>query len=180
LQDFISLFWCCDQKVRAACAQNFTLWQITRHDHSIMACSRHVYMYAFNATPTERLQVATTFPPFCNEPHPSHVLFVKVSHGTTFNPGHSTILLRSEGPSGFIWFISICLRFKCFLILFCHFVLACLSVSFLFSGVPFIHSFFFFGSSVGCCAALLMLIFFYIYTASSPPLFQVGYTTNDW
>ena len=84
------------------------------------------------------------------------------------------------GPSGFIWFISICLRFKCFLILFCHFVLACLSVSFLFSGVPFIHSFFFFGLSVGCCAALLMLIFFYIYTASSPPLFQVGYTTNDW
>jgi len=39
----------CDRKSRAAYAQSFTLWQqatieITRHDHSIIACSRHVYM----------------------------------------------------------------------------------------------------------------------------------------
>jgi len=40
--------FCCDQKARAACAQSITLWQqatieITRHDHSIVACSRHWY-----------------------------------------------------------------------------------------------------------------------------------------
>jgi len=35
--------------------------------------------------------------------------------------------------------------FKCLLILLCHFVLACFSVSLLFSGVPFIYSFSFSG-----------------------------------
>jgi len=40
---------CCDRKARAACAQSFTLCQqatieITRRDHSIIACSFHVYM----------------------------------------------------------------------------------------------------------------------------------------
>ena len=78
------------------------------------------------------------------------------------------------------WFIYICLRFKSFLILFCHFVLACLSVSFLFSGVPFIYSFSIFGLLVDCCAALLILIFFYLNTASRSPVFQVRCTTNDW
>ena len=39
---------CCDRKSRAACAQSFTVWQqatieITCHDHSIIACSRHIY-----------------------------------------------------------------------------------------------------------------------------------------
>jgi len=39
---------CCDRKSRAACAQSFALWQQARieftcHDHSINACSRHVY-----------------------------------------------------------------------------------------------------------------------------------------
>jgi len=40
----------CNRKARAACAQSFTLWQqatieITRRrDHSIVACSRQVYM----------------------------------------------------------------------------------------------------------------------------------------
>jgi len=29
-------------------------------------------------------EIATTSPPFCKEPNRSHVLFVKVSHGTTF------------------------------------------------------------------------------------------------
>jgi len=38
---------CCDRKARAACAQSFTLWQqtiieITRRDHSIIACSRQI------------------------------------------------------------------------------------------------------------------------------------------
>jgi len=41
--------FCCDRKARAACAQSFTLWQqatieITCHDHSIIACSRHAHM----------------------------------------------------------------------------------------------------------------------------------------
>ena len=64
---------CCDRKARAACAQNVALWQqapinFTRRDHSIIACSRHIYMVlflaripfvvnrTFNATTTERLQ----------------------------------------------------------------------------------------------------------------------------
>jgi len=64
---------CCVRKARAASAQSFTLWQqatieITCRDHSIIACSRHIYMVlffahipfvvnrTFNATPTERLQ----------------------------------------------------------------------------------------------------------------------------
>jgi len=45
----------------------------------------------FNATPTERF--ATTSPPFHNEPHRSHVLFVKVATATTFTSDHSIILL---------------------------------------------------------------------------------------
>jgi len=42
-------FWlCCDRKVRAACAQSFTLWrqatiEITHNDHCIIAFSRHIY-----------------------------------------------------------------------------------------------------------------------------------------
>ena len=41
---------CCDRKSRAACAQSFALWQqatieITCHDHSIIACSRHIYVW---------------------------------------------------------------------------------------------------------------------------------------
>jgi len=62
--------FCCDRKARATCAQSFALWQqeITRRDHSIIACSRHIYMalffahipfvvkHTFNGTPTERLQ----------------------------------------------------------------------------------------------------------------------------
>jgi len=42
-------FWCCDRKARAASALSFTVWQqatieITRHDHSVIACSCHIYM----------------------------------------------------------------------------------------------------------------------------------------
>ena len=41
---------CCDRKSRAACAQSFALWQqatieFTCHDHSIIACSRHIYVW---------------------------------------------------------------------------------------------------------------------------------------
>jgi len=34
--------------------------------------------------PNANGEVATTSPPFCNEPHRSHVLFVKSAPGTTF------------------------------------------------------------------------------------------------
>jgi len=64
---------CCDRKARVASAQSFTLWQqatieFTRHDHSMIACSRLICILLFfshipfvvnhtiNATPTERLQ----------------------------------------------------------------------------------------------------------------------------
>jgi len=41
--------YCCDRKARGASAQSFTLCQqatieITCHDHSVIACSCHVYM----------------------------------------------------------------------------------------------------------------------------------------
>ena len=68
----LSLF-CCDRKSWVACAQSFAPWQqatieITRRDHSIIACSHHAYIFLFfahipfvvnhtiNATPPERLQ----------------------------------------------------------------------------------------------------------------------------
>ena len=40
--------YCCDRKSRAAYAQSFALWQqaaieFTCHDHSIIACSCHIY-----------------------------------------------------------------------------------------------------------------------------------------
>ena len=89
-----SILYCCDRKSRAACAQSFALWQkatieftchdhsprtlvikfnrsqvisaeLPRHDHSFIACSRHMLLFAhipfvvnhtFNATPSGRLQ----------------------------------------------------------------------------------------------------------------------------
>jgi len=65
-------------KAKAACAQSFALWQqgtteIMRRNHSIIACSRHIYLvlffahipfvlnHTFNATPTERLQYYHAF-----------------------------------------------------------------------------------------------------------------------
>ena len=43
-------FPCCDRKSRAAYAQSFALWQqatieFTCHDHSIITCSRHIYVW---------------------------------------------------------------------------------------------------------------------------------------
>ena len=65
--------------------------RVMHRDHSIIACSRHIYMVFFfahipfmvnhNATPAERLQ---QHPPlFYNKLPQSLVLFVKASHGTT-------------------------------------------------------------------------------------------------
>ena len=45
-------------------------------------------------------EVATTSPPFYNEPHRSHVLCVKAELGTTFTSWSQHHLLRSEIPSG--------------------------------------------------------------------------------
>ena len=47
--------YCCDRQARAASAQRFTMWQeatieITRRDHSIIACSRHIYGPCFSCT----------------------------------------------------------------------------------------------------------------------------------
>jgi len=44
-------FLCCDRKAGVASVQNFTLWQqatieITWRDHSIIACSCHIYLYS--------------------------------------------------------------------------------------------------------------------------------------
>jgi len=41
---------CCDPKSRAAYVQSFALWQqgtieFTCHDHSMIACSRYVYVW---------------------------------------------------------------------------------------------------------------------------------------
>jgi len=88
------VLYCCDRKARAAYAQSFAPWQratteITRGDHPIIACLRHMYTVlffahipsvanrAFSATPAIRLQqlplLFTT-----NHTHP------KAAPGTTF------------------------------------------------------------------------------------------------
>jgi len=46
--------FCCDRKSRATYAQIFALWQqatieFTYHDHSIIACSRHIHIFLFFA-----------------------------------------------------------------------------------------------------------------------------------
>ena len=70
----ISSRYSCDRKARGACALSFALWQqatieFTRRHHSIITCSRHIYVllffahipfvvnHTFNATPPERLQL---------------------------------------------------------------------------------------------------------------------------
>ena len=84
---------CCGQKARAERAQSFTLWQqaaeeITRRDHSIVACSLNIYLCVSSCTYHSHFQHnanwdnATTSPPFCNEPHLS--FFMKLAPGTTF------------------------------------------------------------------------------------------------
>jgi len=45
-------------------------------------------------------EVATTSPPFYNEPHRSHVLFVKAAPGTTFtswSQHHLVVIRKREG-----------------------------------------------------------------------------------
>ena len=45
----VKQIFCFDRRAGEACAQSFALWQqaaieTTRRDHSVIACSRHVYM----------------------------------------------------------------------------------------------------------------------------------------
>ena len=108
-------FLCCDQKARTASAQSFTMWQqaiieITRRDHSIIACSRHIYLCVafcahpicdnrtFNATSTERLQqrpllfaVSRTYRTF---------FLWRLHLAPPSHPGQSTTLLWLESPDG--------------------------------------------------------------------------------
>ena len=92
-------FLCCDQKPLTASAQSFTLCpqaiiEITWRDHSIIACSRHIYLCVAicahlicgesHFQSKINWEVATTSTPFCSEPHLSHILFVNVASGTTF------------------------------------------------------------------------------------------------
>jgi len=61
-------------------------------DHSIIACSHHVYILLFfahilfvvNHTFNTTVEVATTSPYFHNEPHQSHILCEIAEPGTTF------------------------------------------------------------------------------------------------
>ena len=89
----------CDQKSPAACAQSFAPWQQATIEIMLaisltIAYSRYTYdgviLHAHpvrgeshNQRNTTR-EVATTSPPFYNEPHRSHVLCVKAELGTTF------------------------------------------------------------------------------------------------
>ena len=89
---------CCHRKSRAACAQSFALWQQATTEVMLaisltIACSRYIYNgVILRAHPirgeshsnrnTSR-EVATTSPPFYNEPHRLHVLCVKAELGMT-------------------------------------------------------------------------------------------------
>jgi len=65
-----------------------------RRNHSIIACSRHLYIgVVLHPHPVRgeshiqrngNQEVATTSPTFYNEPHRSHILFMKVALCTTF------------------------------------------------------------------------------------------------
>ena len=99
-----------------ACAQNFALWQqatieITRRDHSIIACSHHTYIY-FCSSRTSRSWWITqstqcyrrgcnNIPSFLQWTTPIARSFVwRLNSARSSHLGHSTILLRSEIPSG--------------------------------------------------------------------------------
>jgi len=91
--------YCCDRISRAACAQSFALWQQATIEIMLaisltIACSRYTYngviLHAHPVRGESHNQrnatgeVATTSPPFYNEPHRSHVLCVKAELRTTF------------------------------------------------------------------------------------------------
>ena len=90
--------FCCDRKPRAACAQSFASWQqatteIMRRNLSYYCLlTPRTYIFVLHAHPVRGEshnqrnttgEVATTSPPFYNEPHRSHVLCVKAELGKT-------------------------------------------------------------------------------------------------
>jgi len=90
---------CCDGKTRAGCAQSFAPWQQATIEINLaialtIACSRCTYdgviLHAHSVRGESHNQrnitgeVATTSPPFYNEPHRPHVLRVKAELHTTF------------------------------------------------------------------------------------------------
>jgi len=101
--------------LRSESEQSFTLWQqatieITCHDHSIIACSRRIYMvlffahilfvvnHAFSATPAEKLQ---QHPLLFTTNHINHMIFVWRLHpARPSHPDHSNISMQLESPSG--------------------------------------------------------------------------------
>ena len=111
--------YCCDRKSLAAYVQSFALWQqatieITCHDHSVTLnyClfAPHICMMLFfahipfvvnhtiNATPPERLQ---QHPLLFTTNRTDRTFFLWRLHpARPSHPGHSTIFLRSEIPSG--------------------------------------------------------------------------------
>jgi len=64
-----------------------------------------LHTHAFSATPAE---VATTSPPFYNEPHRLHILFVKVSYSMTFTSWSQHHFLAIRKPK---WHV--CEAFHC-------------------------------------------------------------------
>jgi len=93
----IHLWHCCDRKSRAAYAQNFVPWQQATKEIMLaisltIACLRYIYngviLHAHPVRGESHNQrnttgeVATTSPPFYNEPHRSHILCVKAELGT--------------------------------------------------------------------------------------------------
>jgi len=90
---------CCNRKSRAAYAHSFAPWQLARIEMMRRNFSYYclltprIYIFVLNAHPVRGEshnqrnttgKVATTSPPFWNEPHRSHILFVKAELGTTF------------------------------------------------------------------------------------------------
>ena len=91
-------YYCCDRKSRMAFAQSFALWQQATIEIMLaisltIACSCYIYNgFILHAHPIRGEshnqcnttgEVATTSPPFYNEPHRPHVLCVKAELGTT-------------------------------------------------------------------------------------------------
>ena len=99
-------------------AQSFALWQQAAIEIMLaisltIACSRYIYngviqliRYAYPVRGESHNQrnttgeVATTSPPFYNEPHRCTFLVWRLNSARPPHPGHSNILLRSEIPIG--------------------------------------------------------------------------------
>ena len=84
---------CCDRKFRVACAQSFALWQqatieFTSYDHSVVACSRHIYVWWWitHSTQHHRRGCNTTnYCPTSSNANPRQLsLLVQINKGLYF------------------------------------------------------------------------------------------------